>query len=110
MPRFYVSKQGPTVDSEKMNFEGMEFETRRKELNGFTFDRLKEMCVERHIDFSGKNKSELIDLLCQFMEFKSGDTAKDSSQLGVTGQPEVNVEIVKMLIQMQDMQVGWIAQ
>lgn len=44
------------------------------------------------------------------MEFKSGDTAKDSSQLGVTGQPEVNVEIVKMLIQMQDMQIGWIAQ
>ena len=73
-----------------MDFEAMEYETRRKELNALTFDRLKEMCAERHIDFGGKNKAELIDLLSQFMELKSGDTAT-SSQPEVTSQPEVNV-------------------
>ena len=32
------------------------------------------MCVERHIDFGSKNKAELIDLLSEFMELKTGDT------------------------------------
>ena len=82
-----------------MNFEGMEYETRRRELNALTSDKLKEMCVERHIDFGGKNKAELIDLLSEFMELKSGDSVTE-----VTAQPEVNVQIMKMLMQMKEVQ------
>lgn len=86
-----------------MNFEAMEYETRRKELNALTFDKLKEMCVERHIDFGGKNKAELIDLFSEFMELKSGESVTE-----VTAQPEVNVQIImEMLMQMQEVQMGW---
>ena len=81
-----------------MNFEAMEYETRQKELNALTFDKLKEMCVERHIDFGGKNKAELIE----FMELKSGDSVTE-----VTAPPEVNVQIMKMLMQMQ---MRWLEQ
>ena len=88
-----------------MDFEAMEYKTRQKERNTLTFDRLKEMCVERHIDFGDKNKAELIDLLSEFMELKTGDTVV-ISQPEVTSQPEVNVQIMKMLIQMQEMQMG----
>ena len=88
-----------------MNFEAMEYETRRKELNALTFDKLKEMCVERHIDFGGKNKAELIDLLSEFMELKSGDSVTE-----VTAPPEVNVQIMKMLMQMQEVQMRWLEQ
>lgn len=88
-----------------MNFEAMEYETRRKELNALTFDTLKEMCVERHVDFGGKNKAELIDLLSEFVELKSGDLVTE-----VTAQPEVNVQIMKMLMQMQEVQVRWLEQ
>ena len=54
----------------------MEYETRRRSCIHLplTFDRLKEMCVERHIDFGSKNKAELIDLLSEFMELKTSDT------------------------------------
>ena len=81
-----------------MDLEAMEYKTRQKERNTLTFDRLKEMCVERHIDLGDKNKAELIDLLSEFMELKTGDTV-------VISQPEVNVQIMKMLIQMQAMQM-----
>ena len=87
-----------------MDFEAMEYKTRQKERNTLTFYRLKEMCVERHIDFGDKNKAELIDLLSEFMELKTGDTVV-ISQPEVTSQPEVNVQIMKMLIQMQEMQM-----
>ena len=90
-----------------MDFEAMEYKTRQKERNTLTFDRLKEMCVERHIDFGDKNKAELIDLLSEFMELKTGDTVV-ISQPEVTSQPEVNVQIMKMLIQMQEMQMRWL--
>ena len=87
-----------------MDLEAMEYKTRQKERNTLTFDRLKEMCVERHIDLGDKNKAELIDLLSEFMELKTGDTMV-ISQPEVTSQPEVNVQIMKMLIQMQAMQM-----
>ena len=87
-----------------MDFEAMEHKTRQKVRNTLTFDRLKEMCVERHIDFGDKNKAELIDLLSEFMELKTGDTVA-ISQPEVSSQPEVNVQIMKMLIQMQEMQM-----
>ena len=87
-----------------MDLEAMEYKTRQKERNTLTFDRLKEMCVERHIDLGDKNKAELIDLLSEFMELKTGDTVV-VSQPEVTSQPEVNVQIMKMLIQMQAMQM-----
>lgn len=90
-----------------MDFEAMECKTRQKVRNTLTFDRLKEMCVERHIDFGDKNKAELIDLLSEFMELKTGDTVA-ISQPEVTSQPEVNVQIMKMLIQMQEMQMRWL--
>ena len=90
-----------------MDFEAMEYKTRQKGRNTLTFDRLKEMCVERHIDFGDKNKAELIDLLSEFMELKTGDTVA-ISQPEVTSQPEVNVQIRKMLIQMQEMQMRWL--
>ena len=78
----------------------MEYETRRKELNTLTFDRLKEICVERHINFGGKNKAELINLLSEFKGLKTGDTVA-ICQPEFTSQPEVNVQIMKMLTQMQ---------
>ena len=90
-----------------MDLEAMEYKTRLKERNTLTFDRLKEMCVERHIDFGDKNKAELIDLLSEFMELKTGDTVA-ISQPEVSSQPEVNVQIMKMLIQMQEMQMRWL--
>ena len=90
-----------------MDLEAMEYKTRQKERNTLTFDRLKEMCVERHIDFGDKNKAELIDLLSEFMELKTGDTVA-ISQPEVSSQPEVNVQIMKMLIQMQEMQMRWL--
>ena len=90
-----------------MDFEAMEHKTRQKVRNTLTFDRLKEMCVERHIDFGDKNKAELIDLLSEFMELKTGDTVA-ISQPEVSSQPEVNVQIMKMLIQMQEMQMRWL--
>ena len=90
-----------------MDLEAMEYKTRQKERNTLTFDRLKEMCVERHIDLGDKNKAELIDLLSEFMELKTGDTVA-ISQPEVSSQPEVNVQIMKMLIQMQEMQMRWL--
>ena len=90
-----------------MDFEAMEYKTRQKVRNTLTFDRLKDMCVERHIDFGDKNKAELIDLLSEFMELKTGDTVA-ISQPEVTSQPEVNVQIMKMLIQRQEMQMPWL--
>lgn len=88
-----------------MNFEAMEYETGRKELNALTFGKLKEMCVERHIDFGGKNKEELIDLLSEFMELESGESVTE-----VTAQPEVNVQIMEMPRQMQEVQMRWLEQ
>ena len=41
------------------------------------------------------------------MELKTGDTVA-ISQPEVTSQPEVNVQIMKMLIQMQEMQMRWL--
>ena len=82
----------------------MDSESLLEELQGYTVERLKELCSVRGIKFAGKTKEELISLLGEKM-------AKESTKI------EFSDSLMKMVLQMQEQQLQmqketrtWIAQ
>ena len=61
-------------------------EAQREEYNGYTYDRLRDLCRRAGIETDGKRKEELIDLLCQVpkdpLETARSLTSEKSAMMG----------------------------
>ena len=82
----------------------MDSESLVEELQGYTVEKLKELCSKRGIKFTGKSKEELVSLLSEKM-------ARESTGI------ELSDSLMKTILQMQEQQMQmqketrtWIAQ
>ena len=76
---------------------------RRKELQGFTIDFIKELCSAKNIKVYGKTKDILIEqLLVAEIPEKAGDGAADEEKLPTP------THLMEMVMQMQQDQRAWI--
>lgn len=78
-------------------------EERRDELCGFTIDRIKELCGDKHIKVYGKTKDALIQQLLgvEFPE-KAGGGEADEERLSTT------THLMEMVMRMQQDQRAWL--
>ncbi len=70
-----------------------------EELRGFTIERLRELCAERHIAVQARNKEELIAALTE----KMSESGEDR---GAAGTPATS-ELFGFILQMQRDQMNW---
>ena len=78
-------------------------EDERKELRGFTVDRIKELCYKVHIKVYGKTKDDVIEQLLE-TESRTGIPEPEESGeiLSITRQ------LMEMIVHMQRDQQSWL--
>jgi hypothetical protein len=93
------SKYGrPTQRGEFLKMDG-----KKKELQGFTIDRIKELCGEKHIKIYGKTKDALIEqLLGAEVPEKAGGATADEGKLPTP------THLMEMVMRMQQDQRAWL--
>ena len=78
-------------------------EALKKDYEGYTFDRLREICREKDWDTEKKSKAQLIEMLCD--ESISASTSQATPQ---TPQPDPMLQMMRMMQEQMHQQLSLI--